>query len=101
MLHQGSPRVPTQSKRQILTGRRACLVSTCDGIPIALAELRKAKAVEFIGVWEGSFVSMSGTGRDGDERACGNSHAIGKCEWLQRETVRRHWGGRGAHISSS
>jgi hypothetical protein len=66
-------------------------MSTCHSVPFTLAELRKAETVEFIGVWEGSFISMSGTGWDGDECACGDSHAIGKCERPQCKTAHGHW----------
>jgi hypothetical protein len=55
-------------------------------IPLTLAKLRKAKSVEFIRVWKDSFFPMSGPGRDGDKRACGNSHTVGKCERAHRET---------------
>jgi hypothetical protein len=58
----------------------------CHGIPLTLAKLRKAKSVEFIRVWKDSFIPMRGTGRGGDKRACGNSHAVGKCERAPRET---------------
>jgi hypothetical protein len=62
-------------------------MSACHAIPFALAELRKAKSVKFIGVWVDSFVRMNGTCRDGYKCACGNCHAIGKCERAQRQTV--------------
>jgi hypothetical protein len=65
-------------------------MSTCHGIPFTLAELRKAETVEFIGVWEGSFISMSGTGRDGDQGACGDSHAVGKRERPQYKAAHGH-----------
>ena len=68
------------------------MVSTCRITPFALAELRKAKTVKFIGVRIDSFISMGGTGRNGDECACGNSHTVGKCERAQRETGHDHWG---------
>ena len=66
-------------------------MSACHAIPFASAELRKAKSVKFIGVGIDSFVCVSGTGGDGDERACGNSHAIGKCERTQCKTAHSHW----------
>ena len=34
---------------------------------------------------------MSGTGRDGDNRARGNRHTVGKGERAQRKTVRGNW----------
>ena len=54
---------------------------TCHSIPpLALAELRKAKSIEFVRILIISFIVMSGFRREGNEGACGNSHAIGKCE---------------------
>jgi hypothetical protein len=97
---EGSPRASPQSERQLLAGRRDCLVSTGDGTPLALAELRKAKAIKFVRIRICSFVCMSSTRRDGDERARGNRHPIGKCKWSQRETAHSHWDGRVAHVSS-
>jgi hypothetical protein len=35
--------------------------------------------------------SMSGTGRDGDSRARGNRHTVGKCERAQSKTARENW----------
>jgi hypothetical protein len=66
---------------------RSHLMSCCRIIPFTLAELRKAKPVKFVGLCIDSFVSMGGTGRDGDTCACGNSHAIGNREWVQSETA--------------
>jgi hypothetical protein len=74
----------------MFSGRGHRLMSARQGIPFALAELRKAKAVEFIGVWIDSFICVSGTCRNGDKCACGNSHAIGKCERAQCETAHGH-----------
>jgi hypothetical protein len=34
---------------------------------------------------------VSGTRRDGDGRACGNRHTVGKCERAQRETAHGNW----------
>jgi len=34
---------------------------------------------------------MSGTSRDGDDRARGNRHTVGKCERAQHETVKGNW----------
>ena len=34
---------------------------------------------------------MSGIDRDGDKSACGNSHAVGKCERPQRKAPHGHW----------
>ena len=34
---------------------------------------------------------MDGTGRDGDNRARGNRHTVGKCERAQRKTTRGNW----------
>jgi hypothetical protein len=62
----------------------------CHVNSLRITELRKAKSVKFIGVWIDSFICISGTGRDGDNCACGNSHAIGKCEWAQRQTDERN-----------
>jgi hypothetical protein len=92
--------VSPQSERQLLAGRRDCLVSRGDGTPFALAELRKTKAIKFVRIRKCSFVCMSSTRRDGDERACGNGHAIGKCEWSQREAAQSHWNRRVGHISN-
>ncbi len=39
-----------------------------------------------------SFISMGGTGWEGDKCACGNSHTVGKCQRAQRETGHDHWG---------
>ena len=58
---------------------------------LRLAELRKAKSVKLVGVWIDSFIHMNGTGWDGDQCACGNSHAIGKCERAQRQTEEGNW----------
>jgi hypothetical protein len=91
LLQECLPCVSPQSKSQMLTGRRHSLVSTCHIITFTLAELRKAKSVKFIRVWIGFFISMGGTGRNGDECACGDSHTIGKCKWLQGETGHGNW----------
>ena len=37
------------------------------------------------------FVSMNGSGRYGDDCACGNSHTIGKCKWAQHKTIQGDW----------
>ena len=65
---------------------------SCYTIPFTLAELRKAKPVKVVGVRIDLFVSMGGTGWYGDKCACGNSHAIGKCEWAQSETAHDNCG---------
>jgi hypothetical protein len=76
----------------MFVGRGDRLVSVrCHGIPLTLAKLRKAKSVEFIRVWKGSFIRMSGTGRDGDKCACGNSHSVEKCERAHREMSHGNW----------
>ena len=67
------------------------LISTGRRIFLALAKLRKAESVEFFRISITSLISLSGSGRDGDKRAGGNSHAIGECEWAQRETAHGHW----------
>ena len=67
------------------------LIPVLQYIPFALTELRKLKSVEYIRVREDSFVSMSGTRRKGDVRACGDSHTVGKCEWAQHETAHGPW----------
>ena len=56
-------------------------MSTCHSIAVALAaELRKAKSIEFVRILKVSFIVMSGSRGEGNEGACGNGHAIGKCE---------------------
>ena len=85
------PCVPPQSKGQMFGRRGDRLISACRGIPFTLAKLRKAKSVEFIGVWIVSLICMSSTGREGDKCACGNSHTVGKCERAQRKAGRGHW----------
>ncbi len=60
-------------------------------IPFALTELLKPKSIEHIRVCEDSFVSMNSTRRNGDLCACGNYHAVGKCEWAQHETAQGPW----------
>ena len=55
------------------------------------AKLRKTKSIEFIGVGIVPFICMSGTPGDGDDRARGNRHAVGKCERTQRETGHGDW----------
>jgi hypothetical protein len=70
------PRVSPNSKSQVFGGRGHRLMSVHWGIPFALAELRKAEAVEFIWVRIDSFICVNSTGRNGDEGARGNSHAI-------------------------
>ena len=55
------------------------------------AKLRKTKSIEFIGVGIAPFICMSGTPGDGDDRARGNRHAVGKCERTQRETGHGDW----------
>jgi hypothetical protein len=72
-----------ESKSQMFAGRGHRLMSVCDGIPFTLAEPRKAKAVEYIGVWTESIINMNGTGRKGDKYARRNNHAIWKCERAQ------------------
>jgi hypothetical protein len=66
-------------------------MSTCDGIPFTLAELRKAKSAKFVRMLIEYFVLMSGSGREGNEGAFRNSHAIGKRKRAQRETSRGNW----------
>ena len=75
----------------MFTGRRDHLISARRRIPFTLSKLRKAKSVKFIGVGIDSLISISYTGWDGDKCACGNSHAVGKCEWAQRETGHGNW----------
>ena len=65
------------------------LISACHGIS-SLAELRKAKSVEFIGVRIDSFIRLNGICRDGNKRPCRNSHAIGKCERAHGKTTSRY-----------
>ena len=60
-------------------------------MPLDFAKLRKTKSVEFIGVRIVPFVCMSGARRDGDDRARGNRHAVGKCKRAQRETGHGDW----------
>ncbi len=67
------------------------LTSVLCFIPFALTIFRKPKSVEYIWVREDSFVSMSGTRRNGDFCACGNSHTVGKCERAQHETAHGAW----------
>jgi hypothetical protein len=86
-----SPSVSPQSKRQMFARRGDRLMSACHSIPFALAELSKAKSIKFIGVWIDSLICMSGTGRDGNECACGNRHTIGKCERAQCKAAQGHW----------
>jgi hypothetical protein len=71
----------------MFAGRGGRLISARNFIPFTLAKLRKAKSIEFIGVWINFFIGMSGTGWDTDERACGNSHTVGKRERTQREAA--------------
>ena len=85
------PCVSPQSKRQIFAGRGDRLMLARHGFSFTLAKPRKAKSVEFIGVWIDSFVCMSSTGRNGDKCAWGNGHAIGKCERAPYKTGYRHW----------
>ena len=86
-----SPRVSSQSPRQVCGGSRDQSVSICDGIPLTLAELRKAKSVKLVRILIECFVCMSGFGREGNEGACRNGYAIGKRKWAQRETSRGNW----------
>jgi hypothetical protein len=72
-------------------GRGNRLMSARNSISFALAEFHKAKSVKFVGVGIYIFICVSGTGRDRDECACGNSHAIGKCERAQCKTAHSHW----------
>ena len=74
----------------MFTGRGHRLMSVCDGIPFTLAEPRKAKAVEYIGVWTESIINMNGTGRKGDKYARRNNHAIWKCERARCKTASGH-----------
>ena len=67
------------------------LISACRCIPLTLAKLRKARSVKFIRVRVNSFISMSGIGRDRDERSRGNSHTIGKCERALCATIHGDW----------
>ena len=64
---------------------------TRHSIPFALAELREAKSIEFARILETFFIAMGSFGWEGNEGACGNSHAIGKCERAQREAGRDNW----------
>jgi hypothetical protein len=98
---QCSPCVSPQSKSQMFARCRDHLVSVYRGIPFTFTKLRKAKSVKLLGVRIDSLVAMYGTGWDGDECACGNSHTIGKCEGAQRETDQGHWRKGGALISYS
>jgi len=59
--------------------------------PFFLAELCKAKPVKFVRILIDSFVRLSGTSWEGDERAWGNSNSIGKCERLQHEPGHDNW----------
>ena len=93
------PCVSPQSKRQMLARCRDRLMSTCRSIPFALTELRKAEPIKFIGVWIGSLICMSSTGRDGNECACGNRHTIGKCKRAHCKAAQGHWENV-AHISA-
>src|SRR6266851_3210920 len=91
-----SPCVSSQSKRQVVRRCRDNLVSTSHSIAFTLPELRKPKSIKFVGVFIDSFVCVSGAGWDGNVGACGNRHAIRKCEWAQHETghdnwVKEHW----------
>ena len=94
--HKFSPCVSTQSESQVFARCRDHLVSTCHITcriaPFTLAELRKAKAVKFVGIRVYAFIFMDSTGWDGDKCTCGNSHTVGKCERAQHETVHDHWG---------
>ena len=75
----------------MFAGRRDRLIFACSGVLLNFAKLLKAKSVEFIRVCVDSFICMSGAGRDGDNRARGNRHAVGKCERAQRKTVGWNW----------
>src|SRR5712671_7206520 len=86
-----SPCVFPEAKGQLFARHRNCLVSTYRGITLALAQLRKTKPVKFLSVRKDSFVLVSSTRWNGDECACGDSHAIGKRERAQRETAHDHW----------
>ncbi len=96
------PCVSPHSKRQMFVGCGDHLISVARFIPFAFTELRKSKSVEYIRVCEDSFVSMSGTRRNGDYCARGDSHTVRKCEWTQHETGRGPWedaeGGSVPHI---
>lgn len=85
------PSVSSQPKDQILARREDRLISACRRIFLNFAKLRKTKSVEFIGVQIDPFICMSGTRGDGDDRACGNRHTVGKCERAQHETVHGDW----------
>jgi hypothetical protein len=82
------PCVSSQSKGQMFSGSGDRLISAC--MPFNFTKFHKAKSVEFIRVCIDSFIRMSGTGRDGDDCPCGNSHAVGKRERTQRETPHRN-----------
>src|SRR6267142_377939 len=90
--HRFLPCMSSQCKSQVLGRCRNHLMSSCRIIPFTLAELRKAKPVKFVGVPINSFISMSGAGWHGDKCACGNSYAIGQCEWAQSETAHDNCG---------
>lgn len=59
-------------------------------LPLLVAELREAKAVELLSVWVYRFICMDSMDRKRDDRICGNGHAVGKGEWTQREAHRHH-----------
>ena len=86
-----------EAKGQLFARCRNSSVSTYRVVTPALAQLRKTKAVKFLRVQKVSFVLVSSTRWNGDKCACGNSHAIGKRERAQRETVHDHWR-KGEHI---
>lgn len=77
------------------------MISACRYILLSFAKLLKAKSVKIIGIWVDSFICMNGTRRDGDDRARGNRHTVGKCERAQHETVHGNWGGEEEWISIS
>jgi uncharacterized metal-binding protein len=85
------PFMSSQPKGQIFAGRGDRLIFACRGMSLNVAKLRKTKSVEFIGVRIDSFICMSGTRRDGDDRARGNRHPVRECERAQRETAHGHW----------
>ncbi len=85
------PCVSPHSKRQLFVGYGDSSMSILRPIPFTFTELRKPESVEYIRVCDDSFVSMSGTRRNGDFGACRNGHAVGKGERAQRKTAQGPW----------
>ncbi len=85
------PCVSPYSKRQLFVGYGDSLISVLRPIPFTFTELRKPESVEYIRVCDGSFVYMSGTQRNGDFCACGNSRPVGKGERAQHKTAHGPW----------